>query len=512
MDAPVQEGDLLAGKYRVEKVLGYGGMGVVVSAFRGDLEQRVAVKFLSEAAAERPDAAERFRREARAAAKIKSDHVARVLDVGTLDTGQPFMVMEFLEGNDIADELRRFTYLPIIDAVEFILQAIEALAEAHASGVVHRDLKPGNLFLARRADGSRRVKVLDFGISKALAGSSVEELSLTKTAALVGSPLYMAPEQMRSAKDVDTRADIWSLGAMLYEMLTGQSPYTGESIPQLCAALLHDDPIPLRQHRPEVPEGLEQVVLRCLMKDRNQRYSTVYDLGRALLPFAMPDSRVHVERAERVLGAPDLVTSSAPVIMGAADRSSLPHGSTPMPSMPITPFASSPPVVLRHTDPTVASWGQSGASGSGKRRGLLIGIALVAALLAGGVGLWAARGGPASAAKLPPAPTVIAHADAPKPEPPSVGASQPAAEAAPAAPVPTAPAVTASAEPSVLAPTPPEPPTTAALTKPKPTPVAVKAPAPAPQVVAAKKPETKLAAPPPTAAKSGGVTDFGGRR
>src|SRR5690348_15202731 len=306
MDSPVQEGDLLAGKYRVEKVLGFGGMGVVVSAFRTDLEQRVAVKFLGSAAAERPDAAERFRREARAAAKIRSEHVARVLDVGTLDTGLPYMVMEFLEGNDIADELRRLERLPMIDAVDFILQAIEALAEAHASGVVHRDLKPGNLFLAHRADGSRRVKVLDFGISKALSGSSVEELSLTKTAALIGSPLYMAPEQMRSAKDVDTRADIWSLGAMLYEMLTGQPPYMGESIPQLCAALLHDDPIPLRQHRPEVPEGLELAVLRCLMKDRTQRFPTVFELGRALLPFAMPDSRVHVERAERVLGVTDV--------------------------------------------------------------------------------------------------------------------------------------------------------------------------------------------------------------
>src|ERR1041384_4170192 len=328
MDSPVQEGDVLAGKYRVEKVLGFGGVGVVVSAFRGDLEQRVAVKFLSHAAAERPDAAERFRREARAAAKIRSEHVARVLDVGTLDTGLPYMVMEFLEGNDIADELRRLNVLPITDAVEFVLQAIEALAEAHAAGVVHRDLKPGNLFLARRADGSRRVKVLDFGISKAPTGTSVEELSLTKTAALIGSPLYMAPEQMRSAKDVDTRADIWSLGAMLYEMLTGQPPYTGESIPQLCAALLHDEPIPLRQHRPEIPEGLEQAVLRCLMRSEEHRYPTVYDLGRALVPFAMPNSRIHVERAERVLGATDVVMSSAHLPGPMTDRSSMPHGTT----------------------------------------------------------------------------------------------------------------------------------------------------------------------------------------
>jgi serine/threonine-protein kinase len=321
-------------------------MGVVVSAFRTDLEQRVAVKFLGAAAAERPDAAERFRREARAAAKIRSEHVARVLDVGTLDTGLPYMVMEFLEGNDIADELRRLQRMPMVEAVEFILQAIEALAEAHAAGVVHRDLKPGNLFLARRADGSRRVKVLDFGISKALTGSSVEELSLTKTAALIGSPLYMAPEQMRSAKDVDTRADIWSLGAMLYEMLTGEPPYTGESIPQLCAALLHDDPIPMRQHRPEIPEGLEQAVLRCLMKDRNHRFPTVFELGRALLPFAHGDSRIHVERAERVLGVTDVTMSGLSGLSPLTERTSAPQISVAALSVPITPLAMTPAAVM----------------------------------------------------------------------------------------------------------------------------------------------------------------------
>jgi len=487
MDAPVQEGDLLAGKYRVEKVLGYGGMGVVVSAFRGDLEQRVAVKFLSQAAAERPDAAERFRREARAAAKIRSEHVARVLDVGTLDTGLPFMVMEFLEGNDIADELRKFTYLPIIEAVEFILQAIEALAEAHAAGVVHRDLKPGNLFLARRADGSRRVKVLDFGISKALTGSSVEELSLTKTAALIGSPLYMAPEQMRSAKDVDTRADIWSLGAMLYEMLTGQPPYTGESIPQLCAALLHDDPIPLRQHRPEIPEGLEQAVLRCLQKDRNQRFATVFELGRALLPFAQPDSRIHVERAERVLGVTDVTMS------GMVSYPSLPQVSRPAASVPITPLHVTPAPVMQPTEPTVNSWGQSGMAPAPKRhRGVLIGIAAGAAVVAGAVGLWAARSG---AEDKVPAPAASPSAELAKPEP----------KAVPVTLTPPVPVSTASAEPPAIAANAPSPPTTTTEAKPKPV-VA------APTRIPPKRPDPKRPETAPAPTKAGGITDFGGRR
>jgi eukaryotic-like serine/threonine-protein kinase len=488
MDAPVQEGDLLAGKYRVEKVLGYGGMGVVVSAFRGDLEQRVAVKFLSPAAAERPDAAERFRREARAAAKIRSEHVARVLDVGTLDNGLPYMVMEFLEGNDIADELRRYQRLEITQAVEFMLQAIEALAEAHAAGVVHRDLKPSNLFLARRADGSRRVKVLDFGISKAMNGTSIEELSLTKTAALVGSPLYMAPEQMRSAKDVDTRADIWSLGAMLYEMLTGQPPYTGESIPQLCAALLHDDPIPPRTLRPDIPEGLEQAVLRCLMKDRSQRFPTVFELGRALLPYAHANDHIHVERAERVLRVTDVTMSG---LAPATERVST--GSHLGPERGRTPLTATPEPTPAPIEPTVNSWGQTGSSASPKRRGAYIAIGVVTALLAAGGGLWVAgRGKEVPSGLTPSASPIASGAENPK--------TDPGTEAAPRAVEPKA-APSPAPPPELAAPN-------ASLADTPPLPQAVPA---APKVVVT--PPVKAAAKRPEPLKSEtGVTDFGGRR
>jgi serine/threonine protein kinase len=492
MDSPVQEGDLLAGKYRVEKVLGFGGMGVVVSAFRGDLDQRVAVKFLTPAAAERPDAAERFRREARAAAKIRSEHVARVLDVGTLDTGLPYMVMEYLEGNDISEELQELGRMPILEAVEYILQAIEALAEAHAAGVVHRDLKPGNLFLARRADGTRRVKVLDFGISKALSGASVEELSLTKTAALIGSPLYMAPEQMRSAKDVDTRADIWSLGAMLYEMLTGQPPYTGDSIPQLCAALLHDDPVPLRQHRPEIPEGLEQAVLRCLMKNRDQRFPTVWELGRALLPFAAAESRIHVDRAERVLSAAD-VTLSGMSPMTA--RVSPAQSAAAAASVPVTPLNVTPIAVI---EPTVNSWGGTGKVPAPKRRGTLLVVAGVAAALAAGGGLWAARSSSTPESKAPASSPSLELAKAAPPQEPVLAAPPeptlaPDAVTSPAASGALAgtPAASASALPGANGKT------KAAL--------AIKA---ATKKTETKRPDTTT----PPAPKAGGVTDFGGRR
>src|SRR3954468_21710788 len=305
-DSPVTEGQILAGKYRVERVLGSGGMGFVVAAWHLELEQRVAMKFLHPLALERADTAERFRREARSAAKIRSEHVARVIDVGIMEGGVPYMVMEYLEGHDVSDEMAKVGMLPIEDAVDFVLQAIEALAEAHAAGIVHRDLKPANLFIATRADGTRIVKVLDFGISKSLLGSSASELSLTRTSVLIGSPLYMSPEQMRSAKDVDTRTDIWSLGVILYEMIAGRPPYTGDSIPALCASLLNDVPQSMRSLRAEVPPELEDIIGHCLAKDRTERYGTVSELARALAQFGSLSSQLHVDRASRVLGVTDV--------------------------------------------------------------------------------------------------------------------------------------------------------------------------------------------------------------
>ncbi|MFZ5891001.1 MAG: serine/threonine-protein kinase [Myxococcota bacterium] len=203
-ELPIEEGQLVAGKYRIERVIGSGAMGVVVAAWHVELAQRVAVKFVRPEAMGVRDAEERFRREARAAARIRSEHVGRVMDVGTIDGGIPYMVMEFLEGQDLADEMLRRGPLPVPEAVSYVLEAIEALAEAHTAGIVHRDLKPANLFLARRADGTRIVKILDFGVSKA-TGTRPGDMALTQHAAMIGSPLYMSPEQMRSARDVDAR-------------------------------------------------------------------------------------------------------------------------------------------------------------------------------------------------------------------------------------------------------------------------------------------------------------------
>ncbi|HEY2734542.1 MAG TPA: serine/threonine-protein kinase, partial [Polyangiales bacterium] len=360
-DSPVTAGQVLAGKYRVERVLGSGGMGVVVAAWHLELEQRVAVKFLHPLALERPDTAERFRREARAAAKIRSEHVARVIDVGIMEGGLPYMVMEYLDGHDVAQEMQRVGPLPISSAIDFTLQAIEALAEAHAAGIVHRDLKPANLFLSLRPDGSRIVKVLDFGISKSLFGSSVAEMSLTRTASLIGSPLYMSPEQMRSAKDVDTRTDIWSIGVMLYEMISGRPPYTGDSIPALCASLLSDSPKPLHELRAEISPSLEAVIMRCLAKDREHRFATVSELARALAPFGSSGSQLHVDRASRVQGAVD-VTISAFSASPMTARSVSPARSEANPAssqLAVTPIQGSPMSQMPAVRGTIDSWGRT---------------------------------------------------------------------------------------------------------------------------------------------------------
>src|SRR5688500_4451427 len=224
---PIGVGDRIADKYVVESIIGEGGMGLVVAARHVELDQRVAIKLLLPAIAELGTAAERFRREARSAARIRSDHVCRVLDVGSLPSGVPYLVMEHLEGCDLATELERRTRLPVAEAIEWVLQACEGLAEAHSVGIVHRDLKPANLFLARRSDGSKRIKLLDFGVSKALDDSGAGQHKLTQTSTLVGSPLYMSPEQLSSSRDVDVRTDIWALGAVLHELLSGKPPFSG---------------------------------------------------------------------------------------------------------------------------------------------------------------------------------------------------------------------------------------------------------------------------------------------
>ena len=283
---PVPEGTVLDGKYQVGRLLGRGGMGVVMAAHHLLLDTEVALKFLT---ATEPELVARFSREARAAARIQSEHVARVLDVGALANGAPFMVMECLAGEDLSQILARGP-LPHAEAVDYVLQACEAIAEAHALGIVHRDLKPANLFLTRRAHGRSMIKVLDFGISR---GGARGMPTLTGSG-LLGSPQYMSPEQWTDSRAVDSRSDLWSLGVVLYEMLAGRRPFDGESFPAIFTAIANDAPPPLPPGL--VPSGLEEAVVRCLEKEKSQRFQDVASLARAIGPFGSSASRALLDR------------------------------------------------------------------------------------------------------------------------------------------------------------------------------------------------------------------------
>jgi len=298
-EMPFLPGEIIAGKYEAQKLLGSGGMGYVVAALHVELGEKVALKFLRPEALAIPELVERFAREARAAAKIRSEHIARVFDVGALPDGVPFIVMEHLDGQDLCDVLHQQGPMPIKVAVEYVMQACEALAAAHAAGVVHRDIKPENLFLTRHAQGLDFIKILDFGISKVALAQG--KRANVRTQMPLGSPVYMSPEQIRSSEQVDARTDIWSLGCVLFELLTGVVAFDEPSLMQLSAAILEHDAVPLRELIPDAPAELEAVILRCLEKDVSKRYSNIAELAIALYPFAPRRSRISAERCYHAL-------------------------------------------------------------------------------------------------------------------------------------------------------------------------------------------------------------------
>jgi len=300
---PLAIGGVVADKYRIDSLLGEGGMGFVFEAQHLQLGHRVALKVLHSSGMADREVTERFLREGRALARLQGEHIARVSDVGTLPTGEPYLVMEFLEGRDLARELAARGPLPLAETVDLLAQACEALAEAHVRGIVHRDLKPANLFLAHKLDGEPCVKVLDFGISKVASADDAPEENITITSTLVGTPKYMSPEQIQDSRSVDLRTDIWGLGTILYELLTQQRPFAAPTLALVCVKVLHDEVPAPSTLRSDLPPGLDAVVARCLKKDPAERWANVRELVEALAPFGPPSVRASAGRIQRILAA-----------------------------------------------------------------------------------------------------------------------------------------------------------------------------------------------------------------
>lgn len=292
-ELPIHPGDVLLDKYRIERVLGAGGMGAVVEATHLGLDQRVAMKFMLPQVADRADNVMRFMREARAASKLRSEHIPRVFDFGSLETKIPYLVMELLQGEDLAHKIEHQSRLDVAEVCEVGIQACEALSEAHGLGIIHRDLKPANLFVTYRTDGSPCTKVLDFGIAKEpFETGTLDPKGLTATGAMMGSPPYMSPEQLDSARRVDARSDIWSLGVALYEALTGTRPFVSDNLGGLIMCILDTVPELPSTVRADIPLPLSQAVMKCIQRRPEDRHQNVFEVATALAPFA--PSRCHV--------------------------------------------------------------------------------------------------------------------------------------------------------------------------------------------------------------------------
>jgi serine/threonine protein kinase len=451
-------GQILGGKYRVDRVLGAGGMGMVVAATHLQLEERVAIKFLLPEAMGNPEAVARFGREARAAVKIRGEHVARVIDVGSFENGAPYMVMEHLDGRDLSAVITERGALSPAEAVDAVLQACEALAEAHALGIVHRDLKPANLFLTRRPDGTPSVKVLDFGISK-VTNASASDNAMTKTSAIMGSPLYMSPEQMTASRDVDARTDIWAIGVVLYELLAGRAPFRAETLPEICGLILTAAPPAIRNFSPSTPEPLQLAVLRCLEKDRTRRFQSVSEVAQAIAPFGSRATSRSVERISRILGA-DAGSYDVP-----ASVSQTAHANAG----------------------TNSNWGQTNPPRSHTVPLMAAGAAAV--VLVGGLGaLWFLRSKPVTSDHA-----VVAAASVASTAPVANVPVQPAVVPLPvAAPPPTPPAVVAPVGKSAAVQAAVAKPAAAKPAAAKPAPVSAPSPAPAPPPRAKKSAEDMM--------------------
>jgi len=320
---PYRVGDVVDGKYRIDGLLGRGGMGWVAAATHIGLDQPLAIKFLKQDLVGDEGTRARFAREARACVRIRSEHVCRVLDVGEMPDGVPFMVMERLEGLDLSQVLKAEGPFPLSRAVDCVLQACEGLYEAHRLGIVHRDLKPGNLFLSHFSTGQPLVKILDFGIARTVDAQEGE--TLTATGSILGSPHYMSPEQIVSPKSVDERSDIWSLAIILYRLLANALPFEADSFGRLAILIAGDRPLSLLERRPDLPADFERILFRALEKDPQARYANVGVFAAALAPYGTFRSQAAAAAPPNALlaGGPPLTPPTPAATAGASRAPSI---------------------------------------------------------------------------------------------------------------------------------------------------------------------------------------------
>jgi serine/threonine-protein kinase len=294
-----QVGDVVNGRYVVRRTLGVGGMGVVVAATDNLLGREVALKFLLPHPAAAEQATSRLMREAQSIARIKTEHVVQLMDVGVF-RGAPFLVMEHLAGEDLRRLVGRRGPLRLTVAVDYVMQALQAVAEAHMKGIVHRDLKASNLFVLQRPDGSPLIKVIDFGIAKSLGEEALTGVTQTG-GGLLGSPSHLSPEQLKSPREVDARTDIWALGVTLFELLTNALPFPDDSCASLLAAISNEVPRTFREVGCDVPPAFQDVVSECLNKDRTRRVPSAFELAKRLAPFGSADAKLSLNRIEGIV-------------------------------------------------------------------------------------------------------------------------------------------------------------------------------------------------------------------
>ncbi|HEY2367471.1 MAG TPA: serine/threonine-protein kinase [Polyangiaceae bacterium] len=331
MNHPIEPGTVIASKYRIERALSHvgpnesAGLASVYLAWHEILQQNVALKILSPELASEPEVTSRFLNEARAAVRLRNEHVVVVMDVGT-EEGTPYIVLEHLEGENLETILQKRGPLPPKEVVDWVLQVLEAVAHAHAQKIIHRDLKPSKLFVTKKHDGTAMVKVLDFGLAKITSG--LQGAIATKTTAMLGSPAFMSPEQLRSAKNVDPRADVWSIGVVLFHLVTGKFPFEGESDGEIFASIIEKPAAKLRSVKADAPEDLERVIAKCLSRSLDERYANVGELALALGPLASPQGAPSVDRICRTLGvAPP---PPPPPAAAAATPAAKPTSATPL--------------------------------------------------------------------------------------------------------------------------------------------------------------------------------------